>query len=227
MAPSVTIVTATRDRRKFLPHLIATIEKQTFPKDELEWLVLDDGDDGVGELIERVPYARYIQSAEKILLGHKRNIGNDLARGEFIFYFDDDNYAFPHRVAVGVKALQENPDAMMIGSSDMFIYDSSLRAAYVCGPFGERHATLGTWGLRRSLLSTARFDANLKRGEEVSFTKNWSVPIIQVGRSNTSVCFDHGNNTVSKQHLIRQASKFLPLRDIIKDQDSRDFFESF
>jgi glycosyltransferase involved in cell wall biosynthesis len=224
---TVTIITATRDRRRFLPHLIDTIEKQTFSKAALEWLVLDDGDDAIGDLLDGVPYARYVRPSEKLKLGHKRNIGNDLSKGEFIFFFDDDNYAFPHRLEAGVDALQENPDAMMIGSSDMFIYDSALKAAYVCGPFGKNHATLGTWGIRRSLLSKARFDETAARGEEISFTRNWSVPMVQVGRCNTSVCFDHGSNTVSKQHLLNQASQFLRLEEVIKDTYSREFFESF
>jgi glycosyltransferase involved in cell wall biosynthesis len=227
MRPVVSIITATQNRRRFLPHLIDTIQKQTVSKTELEWLILDDGDDSVGDLVKSIPYARYVSWPEKIGLGHKRNIGNDLSKGEFIFFFDDDNYAFPQRIEVGVNAFLENSDAMMVGSSDMFIYDKALKAAYVCGPFGKNHATLGTWGLRRSLLSTARFDDTVTRGEEASFTKNWTVPMVQVGRSNTSVCFDHGNNTVSKRHLVKASTQLLPLEDVIPDPLSRVFFHTY
>ena len=225
--PSISIVTVTRDRRRFIPHLIETITKQTIQKSELEWIILDDGNDAIGDLVRAVPYARYYYTSEKLTLGYKRNLGNYLSRGQYIFYFDDDNYAFPHRVEAGVFALLHAPKAMIVGSSDMFIYDRTLRAAYVAGPFGPNHATLGTWGVRRPLLSQTRFDDFALRGEEVTFTAEWTIPIVQVGRSNTSVCFDHGENTISKAHLAAQASELLALEDVILDPQSRDFFRSF
>jgi len=227
MAPRVSVVTVTQDRRRFLPHLISTIEKQTIPKSELEWILFDDGHDPVGDLVKHISYARYFYSSERMKLGYKRNVANFLCRGEYLFYFDDDNYAFPHRLEVGLEAFERHANAAIVGSSDMFVYDASLRAAYVCGPFASNHATLGTWGVRRSFFTQARFDEAASKGEEVAFTRDWTVPILQLGRANTSVCFDHGRNTISKRHLAMQASELLRLEDIIQDADSRAFLQSF
>jgi len=224
--PKVSIVTITKDRRKFIPHLIKNVAAQTWPKGDLEWIIFDDGEDRIEDLVRDIPYVKYRHSPRPLAIGKKRNIANARARGNYIFYFDDDDYSFPDRIAAGVEKLEHHPRAMIAGSSDMYIYDSDLKKIYVCGPFGTNHATEGTWGFRRSLLRRTRYEENLMRATETSFTKKWAVPIVQVGRDHTIVAADHGGNSVSKKHLIAKTKDFFEVEDIIPDQASCDFLKS-
>ena len=50
--PFVSICTPTFNRRPFIPILIQCFNHQTYPKDRIEWIIIDDGSDSVGELFE-------------------------------------------------------------------------------------------------------------------------------------------------------------------------------
>ena len=50
MTIEVSVVTPTYNRRKFIPTLIGIYQTQTFPKDKMEWIIIDDGRDKVEDL---------------------------------------------------------------------------------------------------------------------------------------------------------------------------------
>ena len=43
--PFVSICTPTFNRRPFIPYMIKCFEHQTYPKDRMEWIIIDDGTD--------------------------------------------------------------------------------------------------------------------------------------------------------------------------------------
>ena len=45
--PFVTVCTPTFNRRPFIPYIIKCFERQTYPKERMEWVVVDDGTDPV------------------------------------------------------------------------------------------------------------------------------------------------------------------------------------
>jgi len=200
MPPTVSIVTVTANRRRFFTHTIRNVGTQLHEGFEIEWIIVEDGDESVADLIAHLGFVRYIRLVGKNSIGLKRNVANDAAKGDFILYFDDDNFAFPHRTRVSVNALGRS-NLLMAGSSDMLIFERRRWEVFQVGPFSDMHATLGTWCLKREILERARFkDADLK-GEEVAFTNGWSIPILQLGALNTSISFSHGQNTVPKHEL--------------------------
>jgi glycosyltransferase involved in cell wall biosynthesis len=225
--PRVTIGTITKDRHAFFPHLIHTILAQDYDRSRLEWLVVEDGSDDVEALVTSVAFARYYRCSSNSSIGCKRNLVLDKARGDFIVWFDDDNYAFPDRITTAVKSLLGTSAFELAGSSEMYVLDNEMKKIYTCGPFSHNHATLGTWCHTRELGIARRFDETVSRGEELSFTQEWSTPILQLPKQHTSISFDHGRNTVSKQHLKETASDVWEIRGIIRDEFSRKFFEEF
>ena len=77
MLPFVSIVTPTYNRRRFIPSLLKIIQSQTYPRDRMEWIVYDDGQEEVRDLFEAarssLPTLNFIWSEEKMTLGEKRN----------------------------------------------------------------------------------------------------------------------------------------------------------
>ena len=49
--PFVSICTPTFNRRPFIPAMIECFNHQTYPKDRIEWIILDDGTDKIEELV--------------------------------------------------------------------------------------------------------------------------------------------------------------------------------
>ena len=72
--PFVSICTPTYNRRKFIPHLIKCFKSQTYPPQLMEWIVVDDGTDPVGDLFEGVNSVKYVYQEEKMKLGKKTKL---------------------------------------------------------------------------------------------------------------------------------------------------------
>ena len=57
--PLVSVCTPTYNRRLFIPSLIKCFKSQTYPKEKIEWIVIDDGTDKVEDLFEGVECVKY------------------------------------------------------------------------------------------------------------------------------------------------------------------------
>ncbi|MDK2768087.1 MAG: glycosyltransferase family 2 protein [Sphingomonas sp.] len=200
MQPLVTISTITANRRRFFPHTIRNVLTQLGQGFEIEWIIVEDGEETVEDLVSHLDFVRYVRLPGKHGVAHKRNVANDMSLGQFVLYFDDDNFAFPHRTIVSVNELARS-NLAMAGSSDMLILDRRNWEIFQVGPYSDMHATLGTWCVRREIFERTRFEDTDLVGEEVAFTRNWSIPILQLGALNTSISFSHGENTVPKGDL--------------------------
>lgn len=225
MTGRVTISTITANRRRFFAHTVMNVRALLAGNYELEWVIVEDGDESVEDLVADVPFARYFRLDGRNGVALKRNVANEASRGEYILYLDDDNYAFPHRLLASVGALAESP-FLMAGSSDMLIFDRARWSIFQVGPFSQMHATLGTWCIRRQLLEHTRFRDSDTRGEEVAFTRDWSIPILQLGALNTSISFSHGNNTVPKHDLRASWMPDWCPETFITCADSLEFYRS-
>ena len=134
MSIEVSVVTPTYNRRMFIPTLIEIYRAQTFPKEKMEWVIIDDGRDKVEDLFteasKTIPNIRYIRKDEKIRLGAKRNELNKLAKGDIIVAMDDDDYYPPDRVSSVVTAFKKNPKVELAGSSEMNLYYLDSKKIY-------------------------------------------------------------------------------------------------
>ena len=64
--PFVSVCTPTYNRRSFIPMLIKNFTNQTYPSELIEWIVVDDGTDPVGDLFEGVPNVKYFYQVKKM-----------------------------------------------------------------------------------------------------------------------------------------------------------------
>ena len=69
--PFVSICTPTYNRRMFIPNLIKCFQAQTYPKELMEWIIIDDGTDPIKDLVENHPLVKYFQYDKKMTLGKK------------------------------------------------------------------------------------------------------------------------------------------------------------
>ena len=109
--PTVSVITPTYNRRIFIPQLIKCYKSQTYPKELLEWIVVDDGEDSVEDLFKDVETVKYTRINEKMKLGKKKFM-QQLATGEILVYMDDDDYYPPDRVTHAVDRLSSRPTAL-------------------------------------------------------------------------------------------------------------------
>jgi len=228
--PKVSICTPTYNRRRFIPFLIQCYEGQTYPRSLMEWIVVDDGDDPVGDLFADVSGVKYFYQKEKMKLGKKRNYMHEKTTGDIIIYMDDDDYYPPERVSHAVMRLQTNKQALASGSSEIYIYFKDRDLIYRFGPYGPRHATAGTFAFRKELLKQTKYDDDAEMAEEKQFLKNYTIPFAQLNPMKSILVFAHELNTFDKRKLLEsphpdyvKVTKLVP-KNFIKDKVMRKFY---
>ena len=202
--PFVSICTPTFNRRPFIPIIIKCFENQTYPKDKMEWIIVDDGTDKIEDLVAHIPQVKYFKYDNKLSLGTKRNITNEKAKGDIIVYMDDDDYYPPDRVSHAVDKLRQNPKALCAGSSAMYIYFKHIQKMYQFGPYGPNHATAATFAFRKELLLKTRFDEKASLAEEKKFLKDYTIPFVQLDPLKSILVFSHNHNSFDKKELLKQ-----------------------
>ncbi len=181
---------------------------QTYPKDKIEWIILDDGTDKIKDLIKsaNIPQIKYYELPEKITLGAKRNLMHEKTKGEIIVYMDDDDYYPPDRIEHAVETLLGDKKALCAGSSELYLYFKHIGEMFQCGPYGPTHATAGTFAFKRELLSITRYNEIACIAEEKEFLKDYTIPFVQLDPMKTILVFSHEHNTYDKRRLLDNAS---------------------
>ena len=200
--PFVSVCTPTYNRRPFIPYMIKCFEHQTYPKEKLEWIIIDDGTDKIEDLVKDIPQVKYYKYDEKMTLGKKRNLMHEKSKGDILVYMDDDDYYPKVRIEHAVDMLLTHPKAMCAGASEIYIYFKHIDQMVQFGPYGPNHATAGTFAFRRELLKTSKYNEEAALAEEKSFLKDYTVPFVQLEPKKTILVFSHVHNTFDKKTLL-------------------------
>ena len=206
--PFVSVCTPTFNRRPFIPMMLECFRNQTYPKDRMEWIIIDDGTDKIKDLVKgsNITQIKYYELPEKISLGAKRNLMHEKSKGSIIVYMDDDDYYPPERVAHAVEVLTANKTALCAGSSELYLYFKHIQKMYQFGPYGPTHATAGTFAFKRELLNQTRYNETACIAEEREFLKEYTIPFAQLDPMKTILVFSHAHNTFDKRRLLENAN---------------------
>jgi glycosyltransferase involved in cell wall biosynthesis len=121
----ISIITPTYAREALLPFVYRCFVSQT--AGDLEWIVLDDSPAPSASLSALAdPRVRYEHLPQRTTAGEKRNRAVEMARGDIIVLFDDDDYYAPQYVATMVEALHKAA-ADFVKLSAFFVYSQIYR----------------------------------------------------------------------------------------------------
>ena len=126
-SPLVSCIMPTRNRRAFVPAAIAAFQSQDYERREL--VVVDDGADGVADLIPDDPRIRYERVTRRMLLGAKRNLACSLAAGDVIVHWDDDDWSASWRLTYQVTGLLRTR-ADICGLRQVIFFDPVAQRAW-------------------------------------------------------------------------------------------------
>ena len=227
--PFVSVCTPTFNRRPFIPSMIQCFNHQTYPKDKIEWIIVDDGDDCVEDLVKDHPNVKYYRYKKKMKLGKKRNLMHEKSKGDIIVYMDDDDYYPPTRIEHAVKMLTASKH-LVAGASEIYIYFKHIQQMWQFGPYGPNHATAGTFAFKRELLQITKYNEEKSLAEEKEFLKSYSIPMIQLEPKQTILVFSHTQNTFDKKKLLeggptpvsKQSDK--TINEFVKEPEIKKWF---
>lgn len=125
MKKKVTIIMATYNRNHFILESLLSIQNQTYS--EFECLIIDDGGtDNTLEVItpvlnkdSRFKFLKRPENYTKGLPGC-RNYGIDLAQGDYIIFFDDDDIVHPQNLELCTDELNKNTVAFCRYQREVF-----------------------------------------------------------------------------------------------------------
>jgi len=201
----VSLCTPTFNRRPFIKQMIDNIMKQDYPKELMEWIIVDDGTDPIGDLVKDIAFVKYVYCPERMSLGQKRNFMHDQCTfkndDDIIVYIDDDDYYPPERVSHAVETLNKST-AVCAGSSEIYLWFNGINKMYKFGPYGPNHGTAGTFAFKHILLKDTRYEDDAVLAEEKFFLKNYTIPFVQLNPLKTILVISHEQNTFDKRRLI-------------------------
>jgi glycosyltransferase involved in cell wall biosynthesis len=116
--PLVSCIMPTYNRRAFVRHALQYFVSQDYPNREL--IIVDDGDDPIGDLAENLPGVRYFRLPARKSIGAKRNLACQHAQGEIIAHWDDDDWYSSDRLRYQVMPIL-NGTADLTGLENAFV----------------------------------------------------------------------------------------------------------
>ena len=210
--PTVSILTITQySRRECLSNLSMLIHQQLYPT-IIEWVIVEGSKTEadaiknaklISEMKSDIPI-NFIRRCSGQQLSDMRNAGNAVCKGDIIICMDDDDYYPPTRVSHAVYMLQKS-SALIAGCSQAYIYFYQTGQFFQFKRvFGKSHSTNNCMAYKRAYLENHQHLPGLAKGEESSFTNDFTEPMEQLDPMKTIVISGHGTNTVDKSKLSHE-----------------------
>lgn len=130
--PLISIIIPTYNRKYMLSRLIDSILQSNYPIDKLEIIVVDDtSNDNTYEYIkERHSNVIIYRNKEKKSASGSRNVGARCAKGEYLFFIDDDNIIDKNAILNLIKFIKESKNFIV---SPLMLYYSSPSIIWCAG----------------------------------------------------------------------------------------------
>ena len=216
--PMVSVITPTYNRPDFFKLAILNYNSFNYPRDKLEWIIVDDSDNN--DTQDQLPPAEsrgkynitYLrvnenetetETASLMSIGEKRNLAISKARGEVVVCMDDDDYYYPdylrnrvnNLVSVNASSGKRCLTCTHLGIFEFKRCVSMIFSPRLDSPFPEQVAASSLvfyrdfWNREDS-----RCFEDCSRGEAEQFVSTRLALVEPVSYDNNIVCLAHENN---------------------------------
>lgn len=200
--PSVSVITITRDRRPFIPLAKYCYMAQSYPPEKLEWVIVDDGNDQIKDLVSDLPEVKYVLCEEKMSIGAKRNLGVEKASHDILVMLDDDDVYPNNSLLTRVAHMLAEPRKECIFSTTIPCYDihaskSFMNVPPITLPMCER-VSEATLCFTRAFWEAGKFpDQQIAEGD--AFIKGRETACREISPQDVIVSLVHRFNTSARK----------------------------
>jgi hypothetical protein len=211
--PPISIVTLLYNRRKFFDLACHNIMLSDYPKEKIEWVIVEDSDDPDENASDRVIQVGlksaplqvvYVPLDKKTPISEKRNLGCKRAKNDIILFMDDDDHYPETSIRRRVAWLTKHPwSPKCVGCTTIACYDllrgvSAVNTPPWNIPLGQRisEATLcfyKKWWEDRHFT----FKQDIAEGED--FVKGREHEFLEVPPQQMIVAFSHKKNVSGRR----------------------------
>ena len=219
------LIPTTFYRLLFLKQLLKYIYRQEYTGNK-EVIILNDGNEDIKDIdIQDNIKCKLVNLKTKNTIGYKRNFLNELAKGDILIYFDDDDYHLPTRISHTVESLIGGNN-LIAGSSRSLVFKTSDKKIYEFGPYGRYHSGAGSMGFFKEYIKNHRFDESKNNAEESSFTKNFTEPMNQLDAEKTILVVHHKQNTFDKNLSTKRKLSIFQKEYFFKYDEDLKFYQN-
>jgi GR25 family glycosyltransferase involved in LPS biosynthesis len=195
--PYVSILTPTKNRRKFFPMAIYNFKKFVYPKEKIEWVIVDDGEEDLSDLLpkdERIKYVK-IQPEGNLTIAMKRNLCVKYAKYDYFVHMDDDDYYNEFSVMSRIRTLLTYPDKDIVGCGMCCCYDTTQKQFYIVG--NKYQLAEASMAYTRKFFDERNYNENVKLGEGLLFIKKRKYKALRIPYSFIILVMNHKTNVTN------------------------------
>jgi len=220
--PSVSILMPCYMRREFLPLIKSNIQTQTYPKEKLELVILQDGPEDLFESPEafnkfkseigiklNYKYEKNIRRS----IGEKRNKLVKMSKYKICAMLDSDDIYLSDYIKYSVNALKEYNAGITSSACMIFTYPhlDFKMTAIKCGYKYQCHEACATF-TKKYFNSVGGFQKT-SSGEGVKLFQGTESKILNLDINRLMICVAHDDNTVDKQQFVKNNVDFAEFTD--------------
>jgi len=205
--PYISIITITRNRRKFMKIFYEYSQWFNYPRNKIEFIVVDDGDEDISDILHQDKRFVHIKLKSKdnepIPIFQKRNIGVENCKYNYIINCDDDDYYPPWSIKSRINTLLTYKEqgiecvcSPVIGLYDL-VTDNSLLTSGRDIPEASMAYTKKFW-------SKNKYGNSNKGGEGMKMIDNQIDKIIQIPYVFNIIAITHYNNVTGDLRRLKK-----------------------
>ena len=211
--PPISIVTMLYNRRKFFDLACHNITMTDYPKEKIEWIIIEDSDNPMEDASDRVVAVAesaapvrvvYVPLKSKLPVSEKRNMAVSKATADIVLMMDDDDHypetSFRRRVAWLTKHpwAPKCTTATTIACYDLVKGISAVNTPPLGLPLGQR-VSEATLTFYKYWWAEKGFPTDVQVGEGESFLAGREGEVLEIPPQQIIVAFSHGANTSSRR----------------------------
>ena len=209
--PHISLVTPTKNRKDYFWIAIENFKNQSYPLDKIEWIIGEDGDDCIKDMLPTEYNIKYYYSEKDIdNIGDKRNFCIEKATNDIIVFMDDDDFHNKKSIENRVRALlglkEEGKDIQLVGSKDMLIYYPEYDECRYLECRAKRQIHEGTMAFYKNFWEENKFTSK-KSAEGAEFIDNRIHKVHHLTVSYIMIAITHTNNTTDKNQFYNALPK--------------------
>jgi glycosyltransferase involved in cell wall biosynthesis len=220
--PTVSILTPTGNRPHFVSLMFRNWNAIDYPKDKLEWIIVDDGESPMLPGKPTDPRIKYVFTSKRNTLGKKRNFAACLASGEYLVHMDDDDFYPAESVVARIKVLLVYKKDC-VGCNKTLCYDllrDQTFEAFDAGPDGKPCTiSESTLAYSKKFFKEKQFRNEDTQAECLEFIRDRYDRVITIPYVFVVTQLTHGKNTIRRfvTQTTHHTTQFLK-RVSFKDQ---------
>jgi len=200
--PSVSVLTITKNRSRQFELSIHNWLNFLYPKELIEWIIVDDSDDNsLFDIIEQLQDTRikYFHTKNFLDVAIKRNFSVEKSTGEILVNMDDDDYHYPDSILAKIRCLEKYKKKCLF-SSPIGVYNINNDTSQIIESEGKIPGIPeATMAFYRSFWDNSPKFAfkNGFAGEGINMVLKQDKKLLKLPYFFNCICFTHKKNITS------------------------------